>query len=192
MLKEKKQALRQQLKKKRAAIPETLRKPYSKNIGKKILALKEIQKAKRIFIYISYASEVETHDLMKTLLSGGKTLTVPKIIKKDEMIAVKFSDWKELKPAELGILTPSSAEPLNIDYDICLTPGLGFTESGKRIGFGAGYYDRWFSKNRVAKKIALAFEEQIIDDIPTDKYDQPVDMIVTEKRTILTATDKTN
>ncbi len=186
MLTEKKQSLRKILKKQRAAIPLQDRTAYSQVICKKISLLAEIQSAQTIFIYISYASEVETHELITLLLAQGKTLAVPKILKKDEMIAVKLLNMDELVPAELGILTPASAEPLLIDYDICLTPGLGFTETGKRIGFGAGYYDRWFTKNQVKSKIALAFEEQISEDIPTDKYDQLVDKIVTEERIIKT------
>ncbi len=187
MLNDQKQELRQQLKKKRATVAKVLRTNHSETICSKILTLQEIQEAEYIFIYISYANEVETHSLMKTLLAQGKTLAVPRIINKNEMVAVKFNDWHELKPAELGILSPASTEALDTNYDICLTPGLGFTESGKRIGFGAGYYDRWFAENHVDKKIALAFEEQIVENIPTDKYDQLVDMIVTEKRIISTS-----
>ncbi len=183
-LKQKKQELRQELKNTRSSISPELRRLYSQQISTRILAQQEIIDSDVIFIYISYASEVETHDLISDLLDLGKILAVPKILSSNKMISVKFTDWDDLKKAELGILTPKSIEPMQSHFDVCITPGLGFTTAGKRIGFGAGYYDRWFSENSVAKKIALTYEAQVVDDIPTDEYDQLVDKVITEQRVI--------
>lgn len=183
-LKQKKQELRQHLKKLRSAISSEIRTEYSQKICEDVLAQDEILNSEVIFIYISYASEVETHELITKLQKLGKTLAVPKILSSNQMIAVKFTDWDDLKVAELGILTPESVTPMKCHFDVCITPGLGFTRTGKRIGFGAGYYDRWFAENSVGNKIALSFEQQIIKDIPTDEYDQLVDKIITEQRVI--------
>ena len=100
------------------------------------------------------------------------------------MIAVPFSGWDDLIPGELGILTPRGEDTISGNIDIAITPGLGFTRTGQRIGYGRGYYDQWFSGNSVAHKIALSFEAQILDSLPVTVTDIPVDIIVTEQEII--------
>ena len=173
------------LKSTRASIPEATRMNAANSITEQILRLDEIRDARTIFIYISYASEVHTHALIKALLAAGKTLAVPKIIKSDYMQAETFSSWEALVPGELGILTPTDSTPCNGPFDVAITPGLGFTLSGQRMGFGRGYYDKWFAQNKVRHKIALAFEVQLINEMPVEDTDVPMEKIVTEKRVIV-------
>ena len=175
---------RKMLKIARANIPETSRLDYSNSITKQVLKLDEIKNAGTIFIYISYATEVHTHELIKALLGAGKTLAVPKIVDSDFMEAESFSSWEDLLPGELGILTPATSKPCSGPFDAALTPGLGFTLSGHRMGFGRGYYDKWFAQNKVNHKIALAYEAQLVEDIPVEDTDVPMEKIVTEKRVI--------
>ncbi len=175
---------RKMLKTARAKLPEATRLDYSNSITEQVLKLDEIRNAKTIFIYISYASEVYTHDLVKTLLEDGKTLAVPKIVDSEFMEAESLSSWEDLIPGELGILTPSYSDPCNGPFDVALVPGLGFTLSGHRMGFGRGYYDKWFAQNEVKHKIALAFEAQLVDEIPIEDTDVPMEKIVTEERVI--------
>ena len=173
------------LKSTRASIPEATRMNAANSITEQILRLDEIRDARTIFIYISYASEVHTHALIKALLAAGKTLAVPKIVKSDDMQAETFSSWEDLVPGELGILTPTDSTPCNGPFDVAITPGLGFTLSGQRMGFGRGYYDKWFAQNKVRHKIALAFEVQLINEMPVEDTDVPMEKIVTEKRVIV-------
>ena len=180
-----KKNLRLMLKSRRAGLVPELRQEYSQRITEKILSLPEIINARTIFTYISCGTELDTHPLINALLDSGKQLAVPKILDRETMVAVQFEDWGQLKPAELGILAPTITEPMEARFDVVITPGLGFTESGDRIGFGAGYYDRWFDRNPDVCKIAPAFEVQLVKDIPVDEYDQPVDQIITETRNIL-------
>lgn len=175
---------RAKLKQIRAAIPETMRAAHAKVIYQKTIALDEVANAQSIFIYISYGNEVDTHSLLKYFLEQGKTLAVPKILPSKTMIAVPFSGWEDLAPGELGILTPLSDQPCPGEFDVVITPGLGFTSRGHRIGYGRGYYDQWFARHRQPKRIALACEDAILDDLPVDGNDIPVNMIVTEKRII--------
>lgn len=62
--------------------------------------------------------------------------------------------------------------------------GMGFTENGVRLGKGGGYYDRYLETHPGHKTIALAYEFQILHELPAEPYDKSVDMIVTEKRVI--------
>ncbi|MCG8379698.1 MAG: 5-formyltetrahydrofolate cyclo-ligase, partial [Proteobacteria bacterium] len=90
----------------------------------------------------------------------------------------------ELEPDNLGIPTPKSDQVATNPIDIAITPGLGFTTTGKRLGYGRGYYDRWFEHNVAKTKVGLAFEAQIVDTLPTETTDVLLDIIVTEKRII--------
>lgn len=178
--------IRAKLKQIRASIPADMRTIYSETITRTLLSLAEIQAAHTIFLFISYGNEVHTHELLKYFLNQGKILAVPKILPTKTMIAVPFSRWEDLAPGELGILTPPGEIPYTGDFDVVITPGLGFTPAGYRIGYGRGYYDKWFASHKVNHKIAITFEEQIMDKLPVDDSDVMIDMIVTEKRIIKT------
>jgi len=183
-LQDQKKAVRSRLKAIRAAIPESERIARSAAIEARLLTMQEIQQAQVIFIFISYLNEVDTHGLLKYFLERGKTLAVPKILPSRPMIAVPFQSWDDLEKDAMGILTPSATEPYRGGVDVAITPGLGFTTEGYRIGYGRGYYDRWFATNSVQHKIALAFEAQLVKELPLEETDLPVDAIVTEDRII--------
>ena len=157
---------------------------HSQTIQCRLMELPEIRACKSIFCFVSLAEEVNTRSLIDSMLQEGKLLTIPKIIHSKEMIAVPFKRWSELSPGQLGILTPISSVPYKEDIDICIIPGIGFTENGTRLGYGQGYYDKWLAKHIVKYKIAVAFEYQLVDNLPTDANDIAMDMIVTEERVI--------
>ena len=181
---EQKKQLRASLKENRATISESDRETHSKFITDRLFELDAIQNASIVFAYISYTTEVMTHDILKKLLADGKKVVVPKILNARKMVAQHLVSWEDLEPGTLGILTTKNGEITREPIDVAITPGLGFTEQGHRIGFGAGYYDRWFSTHNVRLKVAIAFERQIIKSLPTEKTDIPVDLILTETRNI--------
>ncbi len=183
LLKEK-EYIRSKLKKKRDNINKELRTQKSQKITDFLCKIDEFKYSTNIFCYISYLSEVETHSLINYVLEENLDLFVPKIINGTEMIAIKLSDLSNLEPDNIGILTPKSGEILSGTVDIAVTPGLGFTKKGGRMGYGRGYYDRWFSKNKVKIKIGVAFEEQIITHLPLEKTDINMDIVITEKEII--------
>ena len=135
---QRKSETRKMLKSARAKLPETTRMAYANSITEQVLKLDEIRNAGTIFIYISFASEVHTHALIKALLDAGKTLAVPRIVNSDYMQAETFSSWEDLVPGELGILNPTDSTPCDGSFDVAIIPGLGFTLSGHRMGFGRG------------------------------------------------------
>lgn len=183
-LQEQKALIRSRLKKIRAGIPVSMRRTYNRQIHNRLSGMDEVISAESVFIYISTVSEVDTHPAIRQFTDEGKSLAVPRIVDADHMIHVPFSAWEDLKPGAMEILTPDSITPYSDPIDIAITPGLGFTLHGARIGFGRGYYDNWFSTHAVKTKIALAYEAQIISEIPVHECDIPIDIIVTEKRVI--------
>ena len=182
-------ALRKRMKQQRAAIPEQQRSSFSRNIAERLFELEQVRSARSFFVFISYADEVYTHDIIRRLLAEGRTVSVPKIMGRHRMEAVQFSSWEQLERDSLGILAPVENTPVATDVDVCITPGLAFTETGHRLGYGRGYYDHWFAACRAGLKVALAFEAQVIDEVPVGEYDVTVDMILTERRRIVTTQD---
>lgn len=153
-------------------------------IRSRLLALPVVQAAESLFVFVSYSTEVDTHPLLESLLDAGRRIAVPKIVDKTTMLSVPITSMEGLEPDKMGILTPVSSEHERGPFDVAITPGVAFTTAGERLGYGRGYYDRWFADHPVSTKIAICFEAQIVDSLPTDEYDRPVDIIVTEKRLI--------
>lgn len=179
-----KAALRSEIRAARAAMPAALREEASRLIQARVQALPIFQTAESVFAFVSYDTEVDTHPLIDMLLDTGRRLAVPRIVDKITMLSVRITAWDDLQPDRLGILAPVETTPDPGPFDIVITPGVAFTETGARLGYGRGYYDRWFQQHPGGCKIALAFESQIVPQVPVDEYDVPVDLIVTERRLI--------
>jgi len=183
-LHEQKKQLRIELKQRRSELSESSRKEKSQQIVQFLHEIDEFNQAKSLFCYISYLSEVETSSLISGILEQNLALSVPKIMGKTEMLAIPLTDLSDLEPDKMGILTPRSSQATSDSFDIAITPGVGFTVRGERLGYGRGYYDRWFSKNKVKIKIGIAFEVQIVGELPLEETDMPLDILITEERII--------
>ena len=93
-------------------------------------------------------------------------------------------DWEEIEPvADVRIFQPAASQDLcRVDeVGIILVPGLAFTEEGMRLGRGAGFYDRFLPQYPEALRVGLAFHEQISNSVPTEAWDQPLDMVLTDE-----------
>lgn len=158
-------------------------------IRKKFLESSYYKNAEKIFIYISYSSEINTIEIINRALNDGKEIFVPRtVFKTKAMDAVKITSLENLKKDRYGIPEPEEDAPhINPDkLDLIVAPGVAFDNRGGRIGYGAGYYDRYFKKisnerSNIIKKIALAYNFQVIDNVPMDEQDVKIDCIITEK-----------
>ncbi len=176
--------LRHQFRQNRLGINASVRAAHNLTILEKLQSLPEVRSATTLFSYISYGQEVDTRILLDWLLTRPMQILVPKITGNGQMIAVIFDGWTGIQTGTGGVPEPVSSQAYTGEIDVCITPGLGFSASGARLGQGEGYYDRWFAVNPVRYRIAPAFECQLGTEIPTDNHDTPVDIIVTEQRTI--------
>lgn len=155
-----------------------------------LTALDDYKRAKRVAVYVSWNSEVNTHPLIEQALNDGKRVAVPYCVPKTrdmKMLEItRFPD--DLKPGTMGILEPDPAvcpEMAPEAIDLIIVPGVGFTERGERLGYGGGFYDRYLPKLKAtAAQIALAPEFQILDTLPVEAHDQRVPTIITERRII--------
>ncbi len=137
-------------------------------------------------IYVSFRSEVETHQLIKERLNSGLEVAIPKTdVKNRQLETYLLEDWgKDLRPGAYGILEPdaeaaSLIQPSQID--LAVVPGSVFDRKCGRYGYGGGYFDRFLSiKAPQAIRIGLAFSLQLLPEIPLKPHDQRMDIIVTE------------
>lgn len=172
-----------------------LRKSLSKNevleksnkIKDRLFKMKEFKEAPTILFYISYDNEVFTHDMIKDIIKNKKNVVVPVTDKKNKILILsQLKNWNDLEPGEYNILEPKKEKikEISVDkIDLIIVPGVGFDHHGHRIGHGKGYYDNLL-KNCIVPTIGLAFEFQIIKNIPIERHDENIDKIVTEKRLI--------
>lgn len=140
-----------------------------------------------VLIYSSINSEVDTKDLINTLLNE-KRLFLPKV-NGENMNFYKIDNINQLAIGYMDIKEPSyesmEANKDNFnDNSVIIIPGAAFDLKGNRVGYGKGYYDRYLTKYPKLIKMALAYEEQIVDVIENDIYDIPMDYIITDKRII--------
>ena len=160
----------------------------SNQIKKKLLETDEFKQAYCIAFYVSYNNEVHTHDMIKDSLVNRKQVVVPVTNKENKCLLLsKLERWNELEVGAYGILEPMKQHVKEISIgiiDIIIVPGVVFDEYGHRIGHGMGYYDDLLKTSLNAVHIGLAFEFQIVDALPAEEQDVPVDKIVTEKRII--------
>jgi len=182
---EQKAAARRVLRERREKLDPQSRTAGSATIRSNLFRLPQLASAGVIFCFVSNGSEVSTHEIIDQLLAKGKTVLVPKILRGEPMRAVIFRGWDSLVPGALGIPAPLETVAYPSRVDLVITPGLGFTSAGTRLGYGRGYYDRWFATHDHGVRVAIAFECQLEDDLPADATDIPVHILLTEKRTIV-------
>lgn len=172
--------------KSREALTEEERDAFSAEICGRILQTPDYVKARTIFVYKWVKGEVRLDELEKAAEADGKRLVYPICISKTEMIAVLpgtgEAAWKE---GFMGIKEPLPEKGTVIepeDIDLIIAPCSSFDEQCRRLGMGGGFYDRYLPKCTNADIIAVAYEVQRSEEIPTDEYDFPVQAVATEKR----------
>lgn len=136
------------------------------------------------FVYLSFSSEAPTDKLIQTLIEHGHNVCAPRIIN-GEMQAVQIvEDETDFAYSPFG-----NVEPIGEEYagtiDVAIIPLLAVDTSGNRLGYGGGYYDRFLQKHSQIKRVAYAFDFQILPVVPTTQEDEKVNYIVTDKRTMI-------
>ncbi len=175
-----KNVLRQDAREKRQSLSPDSYATKSRIIRGKLEGLLQFISAKKIMAYVSTKEEVNTHDLIKDCIQKGQTICLPKV-DGNEIKIIQVSSWEQLESGAFNILEPTSDdEAINPeDLDLIIVPGIAFDRRGHRLGFGRGFYDRILKKT-TAYKVGLAFHEQIIDEIPNEEHDVPMDLIITD------------
>ena len=152
----------------------------SGRIQQQVLASPQYHRARSLFTYISMPQEVSTDLILQRALADGKQVYVPRCTD-DEMLAVRIRDLDHLRPGKYGIPEPiNHSETAAADeLDLILVPCVSASADGKRLGHGAGYYDR-FLQAKPHNTFCLCFREMLLPDIPVAAHDIHMAFVISE------------
>lgn len=173
-----KKALRRQIAgQKRAMTPEQIREK-SEALTRSFLKTAQYRSAKTLYGYLSYNQEVRTGEILRRALADGKTVAVPKVYG-DEMRFICLTDMDRVATGYAGIPEPVDDGPVGEDpHALVLMPGVAFTREGDRMGYGGGFYDKFLTREPEHPTVALCYDFQLVDALPTEEFDIPVDLVL--------------
>ncbi|MGP1465522.1 5-formyltetrahydrofolate cyclo-ligase [Prevotella koreensis] len=151
----------------------------SLSVINRLMASPKMKEAKTVLMYYSLDDEVNTHDVVDTVLKQGKTVLLPKVISETEMELRRYTGPQDLQDGFFNIMEPSGELFENYeDIDLAVIPGMAFDSQNNRLGRGKGYYDRMLPKLVNAYKIGVCFDFQHLPGIPADENDIKMDEII--------------
>lgn len=190
-VKDAKRALRAKYKSLRAEITSQEKKALDEKICAATVALASFRYAKTVLMYASTESEIDVMPIAHYALECGKKVAFPRCNVDEHTMDFKYvDDLNELTVGEYSIREPSeNAESVtDFSHSICIVPGLVFDRAGYRVGYGKGYYDRFFSNYRETK-LGLVYSDYILDCVPRGRFDRHVDILVCEKGVKIASSD---
>ncbi len=152
-----------------------------------LVGLAEFRKASTVMLYMALTGEIDLGPAAAACFAAGKTVCVPRVDWAGgliEPVEVPSLDEREMVRDDRGLRVPRAGEVVPPEFlDLVAVPGLAFDPGGRRLGRGAGYYDRFLGRVRLsATRVGIAFDAQVIDTVPADERDMPVDIVVTDRR----------
>ena len=184
----KKARLRRELKNCMLSITPQLRKEKSSRACQNLISTLQFQSASTVMMFLSLPDEVDTSESILHAWQLGKTVAVPKVSwRHKHMIPVQINSLEtDISTEESGLKNPISGIPMAFEeIDLVVTPGLGFDRRGNRLGRGGSFYDRFFANQELkATRCGFGFTEQLVEKIPVEEHDEPVDMLVTDEKII--------
>lgn len=154
----------------------------SEEIARRLFNSDIYKSAKRVFSYYSINNEVDTSDINRIILKDKKKLALPVCIDDYNLEFHQIDDLTQVERGVLNIPIPKKKNKIvPQSYDIMLMPGILFSKTGYRIGYGKGYYDRYLSDKKIFK-IGLTYDNLLIDDINHSEFDVKADYIITQTR----------
>ena len=186
-----KQRLREEHLAAREALSEQERSVLDNRITQKLLATSEYAEATTVLTYVSVSSEVSTRMFIECALRDGKTVAVPRCLPGHCLEFVAIDSLEQLVAAPFNLLEPakelSAVTEDQKNNSICIVPALLVDTKGYRLGYGAGFYDRFLS-TYPGKKICLAYQQSLSrTTLPHTAFDVAVDVVITESEVLTCA-----
>lgn len=179
-----KKDIRKQLTAKLINIDTDTRANITKNLVKKLVSSDMWKQAECIGITVSGGFEWDTAPIIEQGWKEGKTILVPKCFPEHRRLEFyRLESFDQLEDSFYNLREPNPEVTEKVekkDIDLLIVPGLGFNESGYRVGFGGGYYDRFLS-DYPNKTLSILSSEQLLHDLPVESFDIPVQSLLTEK-----------
>lgn len=181
-----KRQIRNFYKQKREQISAAQADMLSEKISAHILQWDMYHQAGSVFFYYPLGREVSLLSVVKDAFLQGKRVSFPKV-SGTQMDFYEITDLSQLKEGSFHVMEPYKKDCMDVYPKkadaldgICFVPGMAFDAAGGRFGYGKGYYDRYFSKERRLVLVGCAYACQIAKQLPTDSWDQNMDYLATE------------
>lgn len=182
---DRKKEIRAKILKMRQALPKEEVREKSLRIMRRIEETETFKNADNLLAYIDFRGEVATGTLIEKAWELGKKVYVPRVAGK-EMEFYRIHSFEDLEKGAYGILEPKKECPVyeagEGQTTLAILPGSVFDKKKNRVGYGSGFYDRYFEKRKDICRIAAAYEMQIVEEIETEEFDLPADYVTTEER----------
>jgi len=156
----------------------------SKNITEKVISYIEEHSITSVHTYLSIQNELSTDQIIEYCFHKKIPVTIPKCIKKKQLKILRLHSFDNLITGNFGTRYPKEEIKYTEPLHLIIVPGLGFDHNKNRLGFGAGYYDRFLASHKSSIKIGLAFDFQIAESLPYETHDIPMDIIFTPTRVL--------
>jgi len=172
---------------KRGELTPEQRREKSAAIQERLFYLPEFQQAAVVLFFIGFGSEVDTLPMLEAALGQGKLVVAPKVLKGNSNLVLRqvAQPASQLQPGTMGILEPDNTCPEIAleEIPLIIVPAVAWEESGYRLGYGGGFYDRLLARSK-ALKVGLGFDCQVVEAVPRAAHDLPVDRLITESRVL--------
>ena len=169
----------------RGNIPQNLRLDKSRIIVSKLKDSEAYKACTSVFCFVTMGSEPETAEIINTALADGKNVACPYTLPKSRlMYFIQIDSLRGLIKSRFGVSEPffDADRVLTPDNNsLIIVPALAFDKDGYRIGYGGGYYDTYFESNPRGYRLGIAFDEMLVDNVPQEAHDRPIDMLITDK-----------
>ena len=173
-----KAAFRKEIRERKRAMTQEQIVSAGERLGELFIRCEQYRQAKSVYGYLPYNQEVRTVPMLERAMAEGKKVAVPKVYG-EEMRFIYLEDLSQVELGYAGIPEPVADGPVADDPTaLVLMPGLAFTEKGDRMGYGGGFYDRFLTQEPGHPTLALCYSFQMVESIPTEEYDIPVDCVV--------------
>ena len=180
---ENKEQIRKQMKAAREALGESGRREAGKVAIERLLARPAFQSASEIYCYLNFGTEVPTGEILREAWRQHKRVWAPRVQGR-QIQFYPVTPTGKLHPGIFGFPEPEEGIEREGSEGLAMVPGLAFDAHLNRLGYGGGFYDRFLAGHPGLYRAGLAFECQILDSLPVTALDCPMDVVVTERRSI--------
>ena len=155
----------------------------SRAVFRRVQGCEQYRKARTVYAYMDFNREVMTREFIRQVWADGKQVAVPKVHGKDMTFYV-LESFDQLEPGYFGIDEPVRGKIADDEQALLIVPGVAFDLQRHRIGYGQGFYDRYLSVHTNHSTIAVAFEFQVLEHVPSESTDICPQLLITEQRVL--------
>ncbi|MBN8679549.1 MAG: 5-formyltetrahydrofolate cyclo-ligase [Chitinophagales bacterium] len=169
--------LRQEMLAARAAMPAAEKNLLDQAICQQLWTWTLEHEPKVVHTYLPMGDEVDVRPFIQQALQAGITIVAPKSLKGRQLENLILRSLDELEPGIFGTSHPAGGQVYTGAYDLFVVPGLAFDALGNRVGYGAGYYDKFLLTQSKGYKVGVCYPFQMVSALPTEPHDVPLDAV---------------